>query len=73
MGKKNNVTRIAKLSYRVNSESLSLRLIDLSGWIRNDPRPPGERWPGVVSSSRFDIVEESRDEGIVTMVKHFNR
>ena len=71
-GKKNCVSRIAKLSYRVSSESLSLRLIDLSGWIRDDPRPPAERWPGVVSSSRFDIVEESRDEGIVTMVKHFN-
>lgn len=72
-GRRHHVSPIASLIYDVEPDSLFLTLQDLSGWIRDDPRPPSERWPEAVLPSRLDVVEDRRDQGIVTLVKRFKK
>ena len=70
-GKANHATEIASLTYEFKTDSVVITLRDTAGWIRNDPRPPSQRWPELTGSSRFDVIEEIREEGILTLVKHF--
>ena len=41
-GQSHEVANVATLSYRIESDRVALTLRDLSGWFRDDPRPPAE-------------------------------
>ena len=70
-GRSHGASEIAELSYELKPESVVLTLRDLSGWIRDDDRPVSQLRQGLNSPSRFDEIEETRAEGILTLVKRF--
>jgi CheY-like chemotaxis protein len=70
-GRAHGAARVASLSYRLLPDCLVLSLRDLSGWFRDDDRPPEERWPEAAAAGRFDEVFEEQSGGPVVFVTRF--
>jgi CheY-like chemotaxis protein len=70
-GQKHGVHAVASLSYRIEPDRTLLTLRDLSGWLRDDPRLPAERWPVEVARARFHVAEADREAGTVTFVVRY--
>jgi CheY-like chemotaxis protein len=72
-GRKHGVAAVASLSYRVEADRVVLSLRDLSGWFRDDPRSPAERWPEGIARGRFDDVHADPPGGTVSFVVRYPR
>lgn len=72
---KHCVRMVAVLGYKLDACSLTLNLQDRSGWLRDNPRQPVERWPDLIARGRFDEVsyDPTLGEFILLKLMHDSR
>lgn len=70
-GQKHGARTVASFSYRVEPGRVEMTLRDTSGWLRDDPRSPAERWPHEVASGGFDEAHADHAGGTVSFVLRF--
>jgi CheY-like chemotaxis protein len=70
-GRKHATADVAALDFSAREDRVELNLRDLSGWFRDDPRSPAERWPEAVARGGFDQIIQDRPGDAVQFVVRF--
>lgn len=72
-GLEHGIDLVAILHYRLDSGQLTLVLEDSSGWLRQDPSPPEQRWPRSLSAAKFDEIRTEDPGPRLTFLKRLDQ